>query len=533
MFAVPKFPSAAAGKASLIPSLLMGMLLMMFGESLFANVRFNVERFIITGDNPVGAFDTMEILAPYTGQHEGIERLQEASSTLEKALNDRGFNFHRVTLPPQVLEDGAVTLEIRRLIVGEISTSGNKHFSDANLRRSLPQLIEGATPNTRALSRALAVANFNSTKRTRLTFGRGGEEDTLDARIEVRDRPPQQYFAWLNNTGTRETTRLRMGAGFQHFNVFDRDHQFTATYTTSPEDVDKVQQYGFNYQVPLYRLTSTLALFHVESDIDSGKVAEVFDVSGGGKTTGIRYGQVLNKLGELRQRMYVDVSDKLFDNNVDFLGNDIGVDVRSRPLSLTWQGEWEKLHSNGRVNITYNHNLDGGSFNDPASYGASRAGAPQDWNSWRINAVQDTTLGGNWRLAMALQVQYADDPLISGEQLGLGGSAGPRGFEEREGGVDRGANLRLQLWAPPLDNDLQFGVFLDHGQGTRLLAPVGEPDELELTSAGVSAKWQWNNRMVATLDVGHVMAGFDEIPELTQDGDTRAHASLVYRFNVN
>lgn len=533
MFAKPSNHPTMTGQGALVVSLLLMLLLTVRVEPIMADVRFTVERFVVEGSNPISAFDTMEILQPYTGPHDGIERLQAASGVLEKALNDRGFHFHRVTLPPQVLEDGVVTLEVRRLIVGDITTSGNKYFSDANLRRSLPQLETGATPDTRALSRALAVANFNSAKRTRLTFGRGDAEDTLDARIEVRDRPPRQYFAWLNNTGTRETTRPRFGAGYQHYNVLDRDHQFTATYTTSPEDPDKVQQYGFNYQVPLYGPTATVALFHVESDIDSGRVAEVFDVSGGGRTTGIRYGQILNKIGDLRQRAYVDVSDKLFDTDVDFLGNEIGVDVRSRPLSLTWQLEWEELDNNGRVNFTYNHNLDGGRFNDDDSYAASRAGASSDWHSWRINAVQDYTLAADWRLALALQAQYADEPLISGEQLGLGGSAGPRGFEEREGGVDRGANLRLQIWAPPLKSDLQLGAFVDHGFGSRLRVPPGEPDSLDLTSAGISAKWQWNNRLAASVDVGHVLAGFDEIPSLTQDGDTRAHASLVYRFNAN
>ncbi len=509
---------------------LPGLILLLLAQAAMAEITFEVSGFNIAGDNPLGERATERVLAPFIGPHTGIERLRGAADTLEKALNRRGFDFHRVTLPPQVLESGEVTLEIRRLVVGDVTTSGNHHFSDANLRRSLPQLQEGETPNTHALSRALAVANFNTAKRTRLIFGRGETADTLDARIEAIDRNPQQLFTWLNNTGNEETTYSRLGVGYQHLNLFDRDHAFTATYTTSPEEPDKVHQFGLNYQLPLYRAASTLALFHVDSDVDSGIVADVFDVGGSGTASGVRYSQVLNKLGSLRQRLYLDLADKLFDNQVNFLGTDIGTDVRSRPLSATWQLEWDDFGGTGRFNLTYSHNLNGGSLNTDAAYAASRLGASQGWDAWRLNVGQDFIVPRNWRLALSLEAQYADEPLISGEQLGLGGSTGPRGFQERAVSVDRGGNLRTQFWAPPLANDLQFGVFVDYGFGSLVGLPPGQEDSVDLTSTGVSAKWQWKESLVAYIDFGHVLSGFDDIPELTQDGDNRVHASLVYRF---
>ena len=272
----------------LIPLIMGVVMFACIHKPLWADISFHVERFVIEGANPLDTRTSNAVLAPFTGEHTGIEKLRAAADALEKALTDRGYDFHRVTLPPQVLESGEVTLEIRHLVVGSVSTSGNRHFSDENLRRSLPQLKEGETPNTRALSRALAVANFNSAKRTRLTFGRGESPDTLDARIEARERSPQQWFTWINNTGTEETTRLRLGLGYQHHNLFDRDQLLTATYTTSPEDTAQVGQYGIIYQVPLYNLTSSVSFFHVKSDSETGRVANAFVVQGSGATTGAR-----------------------------------------------------------------------------------------------------------------------------------------------------------------------------------------------------------------------------------------------------
>ncbi|MGI9315828.1 MAG: ShlB/FhaC/HecB family hemolysin secretion/activation protein [bacterium] len=513
-----------------IVRIVLALFLFNLMNSAAAEVQFTVDGFIIEGNNPISESETNAVLKPYTGVHNGIEKLRQAATALEAEINQKGYDFHRVTLPPQVLESGVVTLEIRHLIVGEISTSGNKHFSDSNLVRSLPQLKQGKTPNTHALSRALAVANFNTAKRTRLTFGRGDQEDTLDARIEVRDRTPQQVYAWLNNTGTEESTRSRIGVGYQHRNLFDRDHNLTATYTTSPEEPDKVEQYGLNYQIPVYPLTATVGLFYVDSNVDSGRVADAFDVAGTGETAGIRYSQVLNKIGTLRQRAYIDVIDKLFDNEVEFFGSEIGIDVRSRPLTAAWQLEWEIPDSSGHLNLSFSSNLNGGSFNNETAYALSRIGAPQDWQAIRLNAAQDVYLPKQWQLSFGLQGQYTEDPLISGEQLGLGGTYGPRGFEEREIGVDRGWNLKVQLWTPPTRDGLQFGSFIDYGTGTLLNPQPGEVDSRDLTSIGLSAKWQWQNRLVAAIDVGHVVEGLDE-PTLTQDGDNQVHVSLVYRIS--
>src|SRR5207253_11505119 len=41
------------------------------------------------------------VLAPYVRNDASIDSLQQAAAALEKALRDRGFGLHRVSLPPQ------------------------------------------------------------------------------------------------------------------------------------------------------------------------------------------------------------------------------------------------------------------------------------------------------------------------------------------------------------------------------------------------------------------------------------------------
>ncbi len=494
-------------------------------------LQFQVNGFSLDGDTPLSARRIRHILQPYTGRHEGIERLRQAAATLEKALQQRGFSLYRVTVPPQKLSGGVVRLKISRLVVGDIRTSGNRWFSAENIRASLPQLKKGESPNTHALSRALGVANFNTAKRSQLLFSRGAVAGTVDAEVAVRDSHPQQTFAWLNNTGTRQTTRSRLGLGYQHRNLFGRDHQLSLTYTTSPEDVDRVKQYGAVYRVPVYRWTGMFSFYGVRSTVDTGTVAEFFDVSGGGKTLGLTYTQVLNKAGKLRQRLIFDLADKLFENDATFAEQLIGADVRSRPLSAQYHAEWDTPRWGGLFNIGNYWNLDGGTDNTAAAYQTVRAGADQNWNAWRATLNADLRLPKAWQIQARLLAQYSDDLLIPGEQFGLGGINTVRGFEERELTGDRGISARLQLWSPPTVSQLQLGVFSDAGSLRRLQPKVGEVGSDTLVSIGVSARWGWKSRLNLQADYGYVLDGIDSgNPDATTDNDSRLHASLVYRF---
>ncbi len=491
---------------------------------------FEVSRYVIEGENPLGENRTQSLLKPYTGQQHDIARLREASQLLESYLLKRGYQFHRVSLPPQKLDGGTVVLKVTRLSIGKVDTFGNRVFSDANLKRSLPQLAPGKTPNSKALTRVLAVANANSAKRTQLTFGRGAVPGTMDAQITVRDSDPQQLYTWLNNTGNEQSTRSRLGLGFSHRNLWHRDHQLSLTASVSPEDTGKVSQYGFNYQIPIYRTAGMLNLLGAKSTANTGRVAEVFDISGGGETLGIGYTQILNKIGAYRQQLQLNLTDKLFENDVAFSGEDIGQDVRSRPLSLAYQGEWGKNGWSGLVNIAFAGNQKGGRYNDVTSYEASRAGASNSWNKTNLTAQLSYQSAKQWQTELSLVAQQTTDKLIAGEKFGLGGVTGPKGFEERESTFDKGGRANLVVWTPPI-KQFRFGWFYEIGQGTTIDPQTGEIEKDSLASTGIGIKWSWKSKLLLDISYGYVLDGVDDSIEAgTREGDARAHINLMYRF---
>ena len=255
------------------------------------------------------------MLAPFTGEQEGLGALQEAAQALETMMRERGYTFHRVTIPPQTSATGEFLLDVASFKLNEIEFQGNVHFSDENLRRSLPVLVPGATPNARLLSRCVQAANEHPSKRLNVTVRQSKKPDHVDAVVEVRDIKPQQIFSSINNRGSSQTGNTRISLGYQHSNLWDRDHVITASYTTSPENWRNVTQLGLFYQIPFYKYAGSLSLFTAFSDVDSGEVNDL-SIAGSGRFFGARYTHALQKIDRYTHKAVIALEDKLFINTV-------------------------------------------------------------------------------------------------------------------------------------------------------------------------------------------------------------------------
>ena len=138
-------------------------------QDTLEEISFTVERYEIVGDNPIDSLAD-SILAPFTGEQFGLEGLSAARDALEQAIVAAGYNFHRVSLPPQELFEGTVKLKVSRFKIGRIAVEGNEFFDNQNILNSVPELEEGATPNTKLLSRSVNIANSHASKNAVLRF---------------------------------------------------------------------------------------------------------------------------------------------------------------------------------------------------------------------------------------------------------------------------------------------------------------------------------------------------------------------------
>lgn len=492
---------------------------------------FPVRQYRIQGEMPLPEARVQRILNPHTGEARTLADVQAAADALQTELHKQGFVFHRVAVPEQSVADaGVVALQVLAFAVNEIGVAGNKHFDEANIRHSLPSLESGIPPNANRLATDILQANSHPAKHLLVTLSEGAGADTLDAQVQVSDSRPTHVYANLNNRGDSETGHTRLSLGAQHSNLFNRDHTLAASYTTSPEHPNDVHQYGLHYRMPLYEPRLSLSLYYSHSEVDSGTVAGFFDVRGRGTFAGLRCSRLLPKHNRYSHEIAVSLEDRHFDSDITFAGQPLGTDVRSRPLTVHYDGSWEAKRFAVDMSLAFSRNIPSGADNDDASYANARAGADKQWHATRYEMAMRAPLPDAWAFKARLSGQYAPDPLISGEQYGLGGTHSVRGFEEREVLGDAGEHVSLELWTPPVRDPapgtLHFLTFLDAGTlRVENPQPNGAADET-LSGAGVGLRWQWRSHLHCTLDAARVLNGTDQ----NDSGESRLHFSVFCQF---
>jgi len=496
-------------------------------------VRFHVNEFIIEGDNPLPHSQTEQLLLEYTGDHEGLDGLLEAVSSLENKLSDEGYSFHRVILPRQTLVDGIVKLEVIVFKVGNVTVTGNQHFSDENIRNSLPSVKQGESPNTREFARQLDLANQHPAKQLVLNMKKSAIEDAIDAEIFVQDQKPWLLFAAINNIGTDDTGEARATIGGQYNNFLDADNILTLTYTTSPGHYGDVKQYGVNYLIPLYDYTSSLSMFYLKSDVNTGTVGD-FTVSGAGRFLGASFTKHLPRARQYSHELTLGIQDRLFNDDALFTltGSNFGSDVRSRPLSIDYSGEYKTEKSKTNFLASFAANISSGRKNTDVAYNAARLGAEQSWKLFRFKGDVNYYLPKKWLFRFRLNGQFSPDVLIPGEQFGIGGEISVRGFEERAVAADSGITGNLELWAPPFDslNNLRILAFVDSGYKHLKSTPVIDIENDTLISAGFGARWSWKQQFSVSLDYGYVLNEASQLSTLADKGSSKLHVSAVYKY---
>ena len=496
-----------------------------------------VQRFIVEGENPLSEAETEALLRPHLGRHESLATLEAAADKLQQAIRDRGYSFHRVIVPAQQPTGGELRLRVLPFTLGQATVTGNQHFSIGNILRSVPGLKIGQAPNIGLLAQQLSLANEHPSKRVTLQIRESEKPDSVDAELRVADVAPSQFFVSVtggsrdfDNTLNKNTGYTRVTLGYQHSNLFDRDHTVTLAYTTSPEHPDRVTQLGAFYTVPFYGLNTQLTGYYTYSDVNSGTVGlggQSFDVNGSGEFYGAKLTYLLPRFLDVVHNVSVAWDEKYFKSNVAFLGAPLpSTTVGSRPITFRYAARLEKDPAVFAGYAEYAFNLGGGRANTDQTYAASRAGAMRDWEVYRYGLDAAYSIGGRWSLSGKFRGQHTDDALIQGEQLGIAGANAVRGFREREVTGDRGYYANLELIGPPVVLDIAPLAFYDFGMRSFVTPVIGQATKDHISSAGAGVRWRWQ-QLDVSVTWAHVLNG---VAGGTPRDFDKFHFSAFYRF---
>lgn len=497
-----------------------------------APVVFAIRGFRIEGENPIGDADAQRVLRPFVRPEATLETLQQATAALETELRNRGYGLHRVALPPQEVGE-TVRLSIVKFTIGKVAIEGRQIYDEGNIRRALPELREGDSPNFRTLAIQTAIANENPNKQVQVGLRESEEPDRIDATITVREERPWTAGIALSNTGNESSGQDRLVVTAGHTNLFNLDHHLVTAYTTSIERSEDVKQFGLTYRIPLYALGGVVGATYTRSDVlgDFG----TFTSTGAGETFSLAYTQYLPPQGGRRSYVSLGIEDKMFDA-AEINGIPIGLDRRSRPLTLGYTARTETDTAVWGYNAEFAWNTGSGSSNDLLSWQTEDPRiSTVHFTALRAAASYTAPFAGNWIWSARGTFQFSDDVLIAGEQFGIGGLNSVRGTDvDRPVTGDQGIQATLEVMTPEIAEGTRLLGFVDAGY-VRNNDPDGftNPSSDRLASVGVGLRYT-RAKLVATLDYGRLVRG-SRVPLALnsgspQEGDDRLYVTVGLRF---
>jgi hemolysin activation/secretion protein len=530
------------------------------GVARAQDVAFDILKFQIDGNSLLSSERALELVAPFIGARKVYGDVQKALEALEGEYRRLGFGTVQVYVPEQELTTGVVRLQVSEGVVGKVTITGNKYFDNDNVRASLPQLREGFAPNMRQLSENVQLANENPAKQLEVTLATSEIDGQVDIKVEVKEEDPDRVFLTLDNTGTKASGKHRVGISYQNANVNNRDQVLTLAYTTAldaPTGV-KVDIFSVGYRLPLYRIGDSIDVIYGNSSTNTpasvlapgGTLA----LNGKGIVAGLRYNHIFPRAGEFTSKLVLGLDYKYINSRCTTGGVPTSIDPPGvtasctpytlRPVTATYSGQWQRPGEAIDFNVGFIHHLfPMGTFYtgpmgiDRYSFVTGRQTSDK-FSALRLGGSYATALADDWLGRAALTAQYAQNPLPSGEQLGLVGSSAVRGFLERAVSTDRGYVANLEVYSPEyagklgLDGSLKAIGFVDWASGHNLAS--NSFARANVASAGMGLRYNLKKDISLRFDVARVLEGHQPTPgnsaEAAKPGDIRGHFGMAIGF---
>lgn len=507
--------------------------------------KIQVQSFQVSGNTLLTPAQIDAVLDRYTGER-SIDELKQAAAALQALYRASGYGAVVAFVPEQAPKGNAVAITVVEGKIANVTVDGEQQFSEANIRASLPSLIEGRTPLVREIDSQIQLANENPAKHIDVLLQPGDKLGEVDARIQVVEEKTSRYTIGLDNSGNANTGRLRANLGYQNAALFDRDHVLALQLQVAPEKFDAVKVVSANYRIPLYAQGMAIDAYAAYSDVDGGTNATAagpLQFSGKGQIAGLRLTKYLPRFGEIDHRLIVGLDNRDYINNCNIVGQpagfcgNAGESVSVQPLAVEYviQKGGENRYG-ASIGLLHNLHL-GGRDGDSAQFEKVRPGADPRYTVLRLGLFAALALPEEWQLQMRLVGQTTSDKLVPGEQFGIGGASSVRGYEEREITGDSGASGALELISPDLaktmgsQGSLRLLAFLDagwvrnHVNSTQRLECRSGESECRIGSVGVGLRYG-SGPLQARLDIAYALAAGNR----TGRHDARAHFSVNYRF---
>jgi hemolysin activation/secretion protein len=158
-----------------------------------------VKGFSFSGNTVVFQAELETITQPYVGRSLTLPELEEVAARVTDLYRQKGYTLVSTYVPQLQIRFGVVTIAILEGRVGEISVTGNQHYSTNFIRRSFAQAMEENVIRKVALERALLLLNEYPDLKVSAVLELGASTGSTNVHVTAKDKLPIHATLDYNN----------------------------------------------------------------------------------------------------------------------------------------------------------------------------------------------------------------------------------------------------------------------------------------------------------------------------------------------
>ncbi len=473
---------------------------------------------------------------PFLGYDKSIEDVESARQALETLYKTNGYPTVLVEIPEQDVVDGLVHLQVVEGTIERMKITGSRYYSLGKIREEVPALAAGQVPHMPDVQEQVAALGKQSVDR-QITpiFRAGSTPGKTEVELRVVDTLPLHGSLQVHNDNPESTTRTRVIASLRYDNLWQRFHSASLQYQISPEDPDEVQVWSGTYVMPTGWADTRLAMYGVGISSNTRLATSIggLTVVGTGAIYGARLIKPLAALETYHHSLIFGFDYKDFGQGITVQGQD----EDSTPISYTafqigYDGSWRYDKALTSFNAAVNFAVRG-LGNTTREFEDRRFKAQANYAYLTLGVRHLQELPGDFRVAARVRGQLANSPLISNEQLSVGGQQSVRGYHQTQQLGDDGVNFSVELQSPVLKpaswdfiQSFRIHTFFDYAY-LWIQDPLPlNPSFFKLAGFGAGFRMQLRKYWGGEFDWAYPLYGQSTVDA----GDQRINFRLAYEF---
>ncbi|MEG3927614.1 MULTISPECIES: ShlB/FhaC/HecB family hemolysin secretion/activation protein [unclassified Microcoleus] len=466
-----------------------------------------VDRFEFEGNTAFSDRELAEVTQQFAGREITFAELIAAEAAVTQKYVAAGYiNSGAVIIANQTFprEGGVVKMRIVEGGLDEIVISGNRRLNSNYVRSRLERATRRPLNRDRLLEalQMLQLDPLIGNISAELQAGSRPENSRLEVRVKEADSFSAEVFA--DNNRSPSVGSFRRGVRINQANLLGLGDGLEVSYANT----DGSNEFNGSYTVPVNARNGTIGF--AASAASTNIIEEPFDaaeIEGKSRTYELTYRQPIVEKPDRTLALGLSFSRQESDT---FLSGErfalsAGANERgeTRVSAVRFFQEYVQRSSNqvfaARSQFSLGTNLFGATAND--------SGPDSSFLAWRGQAQYVRLLAPETLLIVRSDIQLADRPLLSLEQIGIGGVQSVRGYRQdlllTDSGAIASAEVRIPVWrVPEVEGLLQVAPFIDFGLGWNHSGEKPNPDSDKLLGAGLGLIWQMGDRLNVRLDYG-------------------------------